>query len=158
MAIAYNSMDDSSSDLSSIGSLSPPLSPIPQCYPSPASSQESLDPSFAQSSGGSAPDIVEVDGQPPVKKRRITEPKPRTTEYLDLTRSSKEHALSQRKQLDLLLKVLRKKRKIVVVAGAGISVSAGSTFPSFDCGGLNSDLQRSTRLSVLYRFILYTTK
>jgi NAD-dependent histone deacetylase SIR2 len=33
---------------------------------------------------------------------------------------------SQKPQLDRLLKVLHKKRKIVVIAGAGISVSAGS--------------------------------
>ena len=127
-------MGDQSSDLSSIGSLSPPLSPLPQCYPSPASSQEFLGPSVSQSSGDSTPDVVDVDGQPPVKKRRIAEPKPRTTEYLDLTLSSEEHASSQKKQLDLLLKVLRKRRKIVVVAGAGISVSAGSTFAGFTFG------------------------
>lgn len=30
-------------------------------------------------------------------------------------------------QLDRLLNVLRRKKKIVVIAGAGISVSAGST-------------------------------
>lgn len=121
-------MDDLSSELSSIGSLSPPLSPRPQCYPSPASSQEFLGPSISQRPGDSAPDMIDVDGQPPAKKRRIAEPKPRTTEYLDLTSSPEEHASSQKKQLDLLLKVLRKRRKIVVVAGAGISVSAGSTF------------------------------
>jgi len=120
-------MDDLSSDLSSIGSLSPPLSPLPQCYPSPASSQEFLGPSTSHSPGGSAPDMVDVDGQPPAKKRKIAEPKPRTTEYLDLTSLSEEYAPSQKNQLDLLLKVLRKRRKIVVVAGAGISVSAGST-------------------------------
>lgn len=35
----------------------------------------------------------------------------------------------QKGQLDILLKVLRKRQKIVVIAGAGISVSAGSTCP-----------------------------
>ncbi len=72
--------------------------------------------------------MVDVDGQPPAKKRKIAEPKPRTTEYLDLTSLAEEYASSQKNQLDILLKVLRKRRKIVVVAGAGISVSAGSTF------------------------------
>lgn len=70
----------------------------------------------------------EEDGPPPTKKRRIGEPKQRTTEYLDLR--SEELSESEQAQLDRLLKVLHKKRKIVVIAGAGISVSAGSTFTS----------------------------
>lgn len=81
-----------------------------------------------------------MDGQPPAKKRRTAEPKPRTTEYLDLSLWTEEHVSSQKQQLDLLLKVLRKRRKIVVVAGAGISVSAGSTFASSRSGCLKSDL------------------
>ncbi|KAI9872313.1 MAG: hypothetical protein M1830_001794 [Pleopsidium flavum] len=118
-------MDDLSSDLSSVGSLSPPPSPLPQCYPSPASSQELAGPNLLQSGMESLSDSLDADGPPPVKKRRIAEPKPRTTEYLDLKSISQAHASSQKLQLDLLLKVLRKRRKIVVVAGAGISVSAG---------------------------------
>ena len=55
----------------------------------------------------------------------MSEPKPRTTEYLNL--QSEILKDGEKEQLDKLLKVLYKKRKIVVVAGAGISVSAGST-------------------------------
>jgi NAD-dependent histone deacetylase SIR2 len=58
---------------------------------------------------------------PPTKRRKV-EPKPRTTKHLDLTPGShRDHPA-----LDLLVKTLQKKKKIVVVAGAGISVSAGS--------------------------------
>jgi len=35
----------------------------------------------------------------------------------------------QKRQFDILMKLLRKKKKIVVIAGAGISVGAGSTLP-----------------------------
>jgi NAD-dependent histone deacetylase SIR2 len=66
------------------------------------------------------------DSSPPAKRRKM-EAKPRTTEFLDLSSSASDEA--QKTQLDKLLKVLYKKRKIVVVAGAGISVSAGSMYP-----------------------------
>lgn len=61
---------------------------------------------------------------PPTKKRRISDRKSRNTEYLDLRRVPILE--SQTSQLEKLMKVLHKRRKIVVVAGAGISVSAGS--------------------------------
>jgi len=64
------------------------------------------------------------DGAPPAKRRKVAGPKDRTTQYLDL-RPEEEQEDAQA-QLDKLLKVLHKKRKIVVIAGAGISVSAGS--------------------------------
>lgn len=114
-----DSLSDLSSDLSSTRSMSPP-----QDYPSPVSSQEqetsnSLDmaPSKKRASDDNNISIA--------KKRRTVEPKPRTTEYLDLRCQS---AIQQKTQLDILMKVLRKRRKIVVIAGAGISVSAGSVF------------------------------
>lgn len=69
---------------------------------------------------------VHPDGAPPPKRRRV-EPKPRTTEYLDL-RASFEQNKKDEETLDRLTAVLRKKRKIVVIAGAGISVSAGSMY------------------------------
>jgi hypothetical protein len=53
------------------------------------------------------------------------EPKTRSAEYLDL--EAVDLASAGNGQLTKLLKLLHKKRKIVVVAGAGISVSAGST-------------------------------
>lgn len=54
------------------------------------------------------------------------------TEYLDLSRlnesDDEEHHKTQDAKLKKLMENLRSKRKIVVIAGAGISVSAGSTY------------------------------
>ncbi|KAG5792327.1 hypothetical protein H9Q69_008609 [Fusarium xylarioides] len=66
-----------------------------------------------------------TSGPPPAKKRRISPPKERTTEYLDLMKPEDELTAEDRGQLKRLIDTLRKKKKIVVVAGAGISVSAG---------------------------------
>lgn len=114
--------DDSISDLSSDLSSLPSLSPPPMDYPSPVSSQD-YDSNVAASQQSQS---RECDGPPPAKKRRTVEPKPRTTQHLDLCPFSHYPAIGQKAQLDLLMKVLRKRRKIVVIAGAGISVSAGS--------------------------------
>lgn len=65
---------------------------------------------------------MRTDDAPPAKRRKIAERKPRTTELLNL--DSRDDAGEA--QLDRLLNVLRRKKKIVVIAGAGISVSAGS--------------------------------
>lgn len=65
------------------------------------------------------------DGPPPAKKRRIAPPKERTTEYLDLTKPDEEFNAEDNRQMERLLTALRKKKKVVVIAGAGISVSAG---------------------------------
>ncbi|OBT69505.1 hypothetical protein VE03_01143 [Pseudogymnoascus sp. 23342-1-I1] len=122
--------------------MSPPLSPLeslvssplsmrsrsptpPYEYPSPRSSQ----PSGSRSSS-TARDMQDgADGPPPAKKRKLNQPKERTTEYLDLhtldESSDQEKIANDDLQLQRLLKVLRTKRKIVVIAGAGISVSAG---------------------------------
>lgn len=62
---------------------------------------------------------------PPARKRRKIERKDRTTQHLDLTSDTAQSQYDRSEALDLLLKALRKRRKIVVVAGAGISVSAG---------------------------------
>jgi NAD+-dependent protein deacetylase SIR2 len=62
---------------------------------------------------------------PPARKRRKIEPRIRTTQHLDLTSDTAQSDYDRSEALDLLLKALRKRRKIVVVAGAGISVSAG---------------------------------
>ncbi|KAI4147034.1 MAG: hypothetical protein LQ340_005718, partial [Diploschistes diacapsis] len=114
-----SSLSDLSSELSSIGS----LSPVPD-YPSPISSQEQ-DLLNGVSAQIPRKHKLESEEQPAPKKRKRAEPKPRTTEYLDLSSRNKSPC-EQQKELDILLKVLRKRRKIVVVAGAGISVSAGS--------------------------------
>jgi NAD-dependent histone deacetylase SIR2 len=52
-------------------------------------------------------------------------PKIRTTQYLDLTSDTAQSEYDRTEALETLLKALRNRRKIVVVAGAGISVSAG---------------------------------
>lgn len=71
--------------------------------------------------------LEEQDDSQPTKKRKMSQPKPRTTQHLNL--ESEVLEADEKAQLDKLLKVLYKKRKIVVVAGAGISVSAGSKSP-----------------------------
>jgi NAD-dependent histone deacetylase SIR2 len=118
-----------SSPLSSVPSLSPPP---PDYYPSPSSSSQELSRTSSQESLSLPVAVPPTDECPPAKKRKIAEPKPRTTAYLDLRSRNGDAAgeveHSQRPQFDLLLKVLRKKRKIVVIAGAGISVSAGSMY------------------------------
>ncbi|KAH8737307.1 DHS-like NAD/FAD-binding domain-containing protein [Ilyonectria robusta] len=66
-----------------------------------------------------------ADGPPPAKRRKMTPPKERTTEYLDLTKPDSEFSLEDNRRMERLVTALRKKKKIVVIAGAGISVSAG---------------------------------
>jgi len=72
---------------------------------------------------------VNPDGAPPRKRRRV-ERKPRTTQYLDLSAAS-EQSEKDGELLEQLTHALRKKKKVVVIAGAGISVSAGSMYPLF---------------------------
>lgn len=65
------------------------------------------------------------EGPPPAKRRRLTrEPEERTTEYLDLRSGDVDP--DQQDELDRVMRVLHKHKKIVVIAGAGMSVSAGS--------------------------------
>jgi NAD-dependent histone deacetylase SIR2 len=64
------------------------------------------------------------DGPPPAKRRKVAARKERTTEYIDLENNTEEGEV----ELERLLHALRKKKRIVVIAGAGISVAAGSTF------------------------------
>ncbi|TFB05076.1 NAD-dependent protein deacetylase hst4 [Trichoderma ghanense] len=66
------------------------------------------------------------DDQPPAKRRKVYQPKERTTEYLNyLNKEDKDMTEAERAQEKRLVAALRKKKKIVVIAGAGISVSAG---------------------------------
>ncbi|OJD21948.1 hypothetical protein ACJ73_06709 [Blastomyces percursus] len=128
-----------SSDLSS-----PPTSPSPppSFLPSPAPSQDNsvLNSSYSLSAS--------QDTTLPTKKRRKVEPKPRSTKHLDLSLASLASAdclANQTDELSLLLKALRKKRKIVVIAGAGISVSAG--IPDFRSShGLFKTLRKDHKL------------
>ena len=115
-------LTDLSSELSSVrSSLSPP-----PCfsYPSPQSSQDNRA-SVSDSQTGARKRSLSPSEFPPAKKRRNAEATPRTTAHLDLRSPPSEPAIDQGAQLNLLLKTLRKRRKIVVVAGAGISTAAG---------------------------------
>ncbi|KAK0633512.1 DHS-like NAD/FAD-binding domain-containing protein [Immersiella caudata] len=95
-------------------------------YPSPSSStipSGSASPMKPSDSSDTTEEIqVRTDGPPPPKRRRIAAPPgPRTTSYIDLENGSEEEDA----HLDRLLSALRRRKKIVVIAGAGISVSAG---------------------------------
>ncbi|KAL9007143.1 MAG: hypothetical protein Q9188_000077, partial [Gyalolechia gomerana] len=130
------SLTELSSDLSSVRSLSPPT---PVDYPSPQSSQD-------QASGhASRKRSRDPDDHTSSRKRTKAEPKPRKTEYLNLQAHNEHPSLDQQPQLDTLLKVLRKRKKIVVIAGAGISVSAG--IPDFrSASGLFATLKNEHNL------------
>lgn len=106
-------------------------------YPSPSTSSLS---SAAHSSGTATPvkaeptDSINVStdcapgssGERPKKRRKMT-PKERKTEYLDFDRVRDSGVFDNEssRKLDQLVDVFRKHKKIIVIAGAGISVSAG---------------------------------
>ena len=64
--------------------------------------------------------------EPPAKRQKTTSATGRTTDYLDLTYLDEALESDDGINLQRLLHTLRRKKKIVVIAGAGISVSAGS--------------------------------
>jgi NAD-dependent histone deacetylase SIR2 len=101
------------------------------------------------SEGGSASrspdaqdDIQDRDGPPPAKRQKIMKPKEMKTEHLNLQAlyesDSDEHHKTEDAKLKKLMDILRTKRKIVVIAGAGISVSAGSMSPPL-CPNMNNN-------------------
>ena len=99
------------------------LSHVDPSLPTPPPSQQN------SQSGSPAPDaadsamLSDKDAPPPAKRRRVGS-KERTTRSLDLRH---EHVdSSEQSQFDDMLRALHKRQKIVVVAGAGISVAAGS--------------------------------
>lgn len=118
----FEDTSDTSSELSS-----PPSSPIPppDFYPTPTPSQDF--------DGLDAVPFTDRDDMPPAKKRRKIEPKPRTTQHLDLSATSLQAPFEQSEQFAVLAKALSTRRKIVVIAGAGISVSAGSMWKLPHC-------------------------
>ncbi|PGG96374.1 hypothetical protein AJ79_09614 [Helicocarpus griseus UAMH5409] len=127
-------------DTSDLSSLPPSPSPPPNFPPSPPPSQDSFGPNSAESLSAAAQNTTQ-----PTKKRRKVEPKPRTTRHLDLSLAAQDCFASQADELEYLLKALHKKRKIVVVAGAGISVSAG--IPDFRSShGLFKTLKKDHKL------------
>ncbi|KAL8736287.1 MAG: hypothetical protein Q9166_000442 [cf. Caloplaca sp. 2 TL-2023] len=133
-------LTDLSSDLSSIRSLSPPT---PFDYPSPQSSQEIIS-SDRGSQQTCSKRLSDSDEQEPARKRRKAEPKPRMTQYLDIRSQLNPSSTDQTCQLDTLYKVLSKRKKIVVIAGAGISVSAVPDFRS--ASGLFATLKNEHNL------------
>lgn len=109
-------MDDGYSDTSDLSSPPASPSPPPGFYPSPPPSQDAGESRAEQ-----------CQDRPPAKKRRRVGPKKeRTTQHLDLSDISRVSCSEQESQIDFLTKTLRGHRKIVVIAGAGISTSAGS--------------------------------
>src|SRR5277367_5162795 len=109
--------DDSSS-------LSSPLSSIPSSPLSSPPASPVIPPGWLSLTP--PPSQNNADGDmPPARKRRKLEAKVRPTQTLDLTSETTQSEYDHRVALEALLKTLRKRRKIVVVAGAGISVSAG---------------------------------
>ncbi|KAK0268299.1 hypothetical protein LTR35_015593 [Friedmanniomyces endolithicus] len=108
-------------------------------YPSPPASQQT------SASGSPSPDGMDsgIDGRPAKRRRISRDPKNRTTEYLDL-RSGTVSADHQ-ENLDRVLDTLLTRRKIVAIAGAGMSRSAG--VPDFRSKeGLFSSLKKEHNL------------
>lgn len=121
---------------------------LPADYPSPPSSNVS-DKGSSSPARDATESAPEHDGPPPPKKRKITGSKELKTEYLDLRALSdsndEAHHKIQDAKLKKLMETLRSKRKIVVIAGAGISVSAG--IPDFRSStGLFTSLRSQHKL------------
>jgi NAD-dependent histone deacetylase SIR2 len=119
---------------------SPPADFHVRSLPSPSSSRRSSAKTTPAPEDMPSPPSSNDEDPPPAKRRKITptDPKERTTEYLDLTQ---DLTTEDKPQLQRLLNVLHKKRKIVVIAGAGISVSAG--IPDFrSATGLFNSLKK----------------
>ena len=127
-------MSDSESDCSTLTDLSSELSSAPSspkllfhyptAYPTPDSSQTHS--TYSSSSEQDCRKRRHNDDEcAPIKRRKTGEPKARTTILVDLKSPSRLPVTGHSSQVEHLLKVLRKRRKIVVVAGAGISTSAG---------------------------------
>ncbi|KAF9889205.1 hypothetical protein FE257_007518 [Aspergillus nanangensis] len=132
-----STVDDGFSDCSALSS--PPASPTPPPgfdYPSPPLSQDTDESTTARGQ----------DELPPArKKRRVAAPKERRTQRLDLSSGAELSRGQQLTQIELLRKTLRRHRKIVVIAGAGISTSAG--IPDFrSTDGLFKSLQKKHNL------------
>ncbi|KAL2067490.1 hypothetical protein VTL71DRAFT_1915 [Oculimacula yallundae] len=141
-----SSLSSISSPLSSVASRSP--SP-PGDYPSPPSSHESEKDTKSKSRKVIHRSDCDDSSPPPPKRQRIAKVKDTKTEYLDISELNASddegvHA-SQDVKMRKLINVLRTKRRIVVIAGAGISVSAG--IPDFRSSkGLFSTLRSQHKL------------
>ncbi|EFX01664.1 sir2 family histone deacetylase [Grosmannia clavigera kw1407] len=108
---------------------SPPSSPVrsspdpPTRYPSPSMTSQSGCTTPRKTHHYDAPRDPHRrgDSPPPAKRRRVQTPRPRMTRHVDLANPTPE----SEEELSHLIQALQKKKKIVVIAGAGISVSAG---------------------------------
>lgn len=119
---------DCESELSELTELT--RSPSPgfhaRSLPSPSSSRRSSAKTTPAPEDMPSPPSSGDEDQRPAKRRKVTpttDANGRTTHYLDLSQAAV--ADDELPQLKRLCDVLHKKRKIVVIAGAGISVSAG---------------------------------
>lgn len=114
-----------------------------RAYVSPSSSRRSSAKTTPAPEDMPSPPSSNDENPRPSKRRKLAEPKERTAEYLDL--STTDIHEDELPQLQRLLNVLHKKRKIVVIAGAGISVSAG--IPDFRSStGLFNTLKKEHKL------------
>ncbi|KAF1941854.1 DHS-like NAD/FAD-binding domain-containing protein [Clathrospora elynae] len=144
-----SSAPDSDSEVSFLSrSPTPPLddnlSFAPQrAYISPSSSRRSSAKTSPAPEDMPSPPSSNDDNPRPRKRTKLADAKERAAEYLDLSRSDVYE--DELPQLQRLLSVLHKKRKIVVIAGAGISVSAG--IPDFrSATGLFNTLKKEHKL------------
>ncbi|KAH9865628.1 hypothetical protein J1614_009213 [Plenodomus biglobosus] len=114
-----------------------------RAYISPSSSRRSSTKTSPAPEDMPSPPSSNDECPRPRKRRKLAEPKERTADFLDL--SGPNIAQDELPQLQRLLTVLHKKRKIVVIAGAGISVSAG--IPDFrSATGLFNTLKKEHKL------------
>ncbi|KZM28181.1 uncharacterized protein EKO05_0001632 [Ascochyta rabiei] len=135
-------LSDCESELSVLTrSPSPPAEYHVRSLPSPSSSRRSSAKTTPAPEDMPSPPSSNDEDPRPAKRRKLaptTDPNGRTTQYLDLTQ---DISTDDKPHLQRLLNVLHKKRKIVVIAGAGISVSAG--IPDFrSATGLFNSLKK----------------
>ncbi|EPQ62703.1 BgtA-21270 [Blumeria graminis f. sp. tritici] len=111
---------------------SSPLSTIDSRSPTPPLACDSVPPQYRPSKTKILPKKRKNgpnEQEPAQKKLKVSGSRETSTEYLDIISlnqsNDEEHHREQDPKLNKLLEVLRTKRKIVVFAGAGISVSAG---------------------------------
>ncbi|KAF9696034.1 hypothetical protein EKO04_005888 [Ascochyta lentis] len=135
-------LSDCESELSVLTrSPSPPAEFLVRSLPSPSSSRRSSAKTTPAPEDMPSPPPSNDEDPRPAKRRKLTpttDANGRTTQYLDLTQ---DITADDKPQLQRLLNVLHKKRKIVVIAGAGISVSAG--IPDFrSATGLFNSLKK----------------
>ncbi|KAK5115952.1 hypothetical protein LTR62_000408 [Meristemomyces frigidus] len=92
-------------------------------YPSPPASQQTSEHGTPTPTADGMDSGIEENSRPAKRRRISKDPKGRTTEYLDMR--AKKFSHEQQDNLDLVLDVIHKRQKIVVIAGAGMSKSAG---------------------------------